>query len=558
LIINKATAKVAWDSVTSYVYDGNSHSISATVTGVNDVVLASNVNGNGKDYKASGYEITAELTDPSDINNYSLDIAKKVLTITKKQLSINWNVEESGYTYDGFIQKPTATLDTSKVVLGDTVNVTVTAENKNAGTYNATATLDNSNYSVDKSTQSYTINPKEIVASWSNLALVYNASEQVPTCTFSVSDIFAGDELNQKVTHSGNGIDKNTYTATVAIYNGNYKVSSASSSTSYEIVVRSLTSSNISISGVSSKTYTGSKIEQSVVVKDLSNSSRQLITGTDYEVNYTDNINAGTASLTVTLKGNYDGSKNTTFTINKVTLTPYIASIKAKEYDKTISASEGVIGLNGAVNGEKPTATGTFVWSSENAGTTSIKATAIALDSAWKNNYQLSSTSYTGSAANGASISKKAISANWTNLVVTYSGSAQKPSYTFGSGVICTGDTVKVTIDAKVNAGTYNLVATIDNANYSLSNPNVEFIINPLAITPSVTAIANQTYSGSAITPSVEVKYNTKVLTSGTDYTVEYKNNVNVGTATATITLKGNYSGTTSITFAIVEKKEAK
>ena len=63
------------------------------------------------------------------------------------------------------------------------------------------------------------------------------------------------------------------------------------------------------------------------------------------------------------------------------------------------------------------------------------------------------------------------------------------------------------------------------------------------------------TYNGKAKTPSVTVKdYNGKTLKKGTDYTVSYTNNKKVGTATATVTFKGNYSGTKSLNFTIKPK----
>jgi hypothetical protein len=66
-------------------------------------------------------------------------------------------------------------------------------------------------------------------------------------------------------------------------------------------------------------------------------------------------------------------------------------------------------------------------------------------------------------------------------------------------------------------------------------------------------SVSSQTYTGSAITPAVTVSYNGKTLTNGTDYTIAYSNNVNVGTATITITGKGNYTGSKSTTFTIIK-----
>ena len=68
------------------------------------------------------------------------------------------------------------------------------------------------------------------------------------------------------------------------------------------------------------------------------------------------------------------------------------------------------------------------------------------------------------------------------------------------------------------------------------------------------TATLNTTsyvYDGKAKTPSVTVKDGQKTLTNGTDYTVSYSSNVNAGTATVTITGKGNYKNSKSLTFKI-------
>ena len=66
-----------------------------------------------------------------------------------------------------------------------------------------------------------------------------------------------------------------------------------------------------------------------------------------------------------------------------------------------------------------------------------------------------------------------------------------------------------------------------------------------------VASIPTQVYTGSAIEPAVTVKDGETTLTLGTDYEVAYSNNVNAGTATVTITGKGNYSGETAATFTI-------
>ena len=67
--------------------------------------------------------------------------------------------------------------------------------------------------------------------------------------------------------------------------------------------------------------------------------------------------------------------------------------------------------------------------------------------------------------------------------------------------------------------------------------------------------LSNQTYTGKALKPSITIKDGNKKLVSGTDYTVTYKNNTKPGKATVTITGKGDYTGTKTLTFKIVPKK---
>lgn len=63
-------------------------------------------------------------------------------------------------------------------------------------------------------------------------------------------------------------------------------------------------------------------------------------------------------------------------------------------------------------------------------------------------------------------------------------------------------------------------------------------------------------YTGSAIKPYIEVYLagQTTPLSSKSDYTVKYTNNINAGTATITVTGKGNYKGKATATFKITPK----
>lgn len=70
----------------------------------------------------------------------------------------------------------------------------------------------------------------------------------------------------------------------------------------------------------------------------------------------------------------------------------------------------------------------------------------------------------------------------------------------------------------------------------------------------SVSAIADQTYTGYDIRPGVSVWLNGGYLYEGRDYTLTYTNNRNIGTASITITGIGSYYGSKTVNFRIVNQ----
>ena len=104
----------------------------------------------------------------------------------------------------------------------------------------------------------------------------------------------------------------NAGSATVTVTGkGNY---SRSTSKAFTINAKSISSTTVTLSQTS-YTYDGAEKKPTVTVKD---GSKTLTSGTDYTVSYFDNINAGTATVTVIGRGNYTGTANKSFTINSV------------------------------------------------------------------------------------------------------------------------------------------------------------------------------------------------------------------------------------------------
>lgn len=59
---------------------------------------------------------------------------------------------------------------------------------------------------------------------------------------------------------------------------------------------------------------------------------------------------------------------------------------------------------------------------------------------------------------------------------------------------------------------------------------------------------------GNNVEPTIQLYSLGTQLTEGTDYDLTYENNINVGTATVTVTFKGNYTGKKTVNFNITAK----
>ena len=113
-----------------------------------------------------------------------------------------------------------------------------------------------------------------------------------------------------------------------------------------------------------------------------------------------------------------------------------------------------------------------------------------------------------------------------------------------------TFDDISVTYENNINVGTATIIYTGKN-NYT-GEIRKNFKITEASITDDMIAnIPSVTYNTKAHTPDVTVTFEGSTLEAGKDYDVAYTNNINAGTATVTVTGKGNFTGTASKTFTI-------
>ena len=115
-----------------------------------------------------------------------------------------------------------------------------------------------------------------------------------------------------------------------------------------------------------------------------------------------------------------------------------------------------------------------------------------------------------------------------------------------------TVDDISVTYENNINVGTATIIYTGKN-NYT-GEIRKNFKITEASITDDMIAnIPSVTYNTKPHTPEVTVTFEGSPLEAGKDYDVAYTNNIYAGTATVTVTGKGNVTGTASKNYAIAQ-----
>ncbi|GAB6394377.1 MAG: Ig domain-containing protein [Bacteroidales bacterium] len=288
------------------------------------------------------------------------------------------------------------------------------------------------------------------------------------------------------------------------------------------------------VQAIADREYTGAAIEPAVTVTGL-------VRGIDYTSGYAGNVNAGTATVTVTGMGSYTGTVNKTFTINpKPIAADWIAHLPAQVY--TGDSIKPAIAVTGGGRTLSLHTDYTVAWSNNvNAGTATVTVTGVG--------------NYTGMAGASFAIGGKLLSGATISVQEEgyYTGLPSEPAVTVveGSRTLIAGTDYAAEYSNNVNAGTATVTVT-GRGNYT-GTASRAFTVHPKPVAGNwLDSIPAQTYTGSRIEPAVTVRDGARTLAAGTDYTVNYSNNVNAGTATVTLTGMGNYTGTATGTFRIV------
>lgn len=165
---------------------------------------------------------------------------------------------------------------------------------------------------------------------------------------------------------------------------------------------------------------------------------------------------------------------------------------------------------------------------------------------------------YTGEVTKSFTISKAQISSaaiTYDAGPYGYTGKEWKPEVTvsFNSATLTAGNDYTVSYENNINAGTAKIIITGIGDHFTGLTEKT-FTINSAEISGCTFApIADVTYNTKAHTPEVTVAISGRTLEADKDYTVSYASNVTAGTATVTVTGKGNFTGSANTTFTIAK-----
>ena len=307
---------------------------------------------------------------------------------------------------------------------------------------------------------------------------------------------------------------------------------------------KNTTDNTVVISDVADQTYTGSLIAPNITV---SCNDVELVKNTDYTVSYSNNKNVGTATISITGIGDYTGTitKNFNIVARDISDTT-IGSIPNQTYTGNSISALPVITYNGATLTKGTDYTLTYS-NNVNVGTGTVTITG-------KGNFK-------GTTSKTFSISARAMSdtsvANVSSQTYTGNGISPLPTITYNNKTLKKDTDYTLSYSYNINDGTATITIT-GKGNFA-GTTSKTFSISARAMSDtSVANISSQTYTGNVISPLPTITYNNKTLKKDTDYTLSYSDNINAGTATITITGKGNFTGMTSMTFIITQKSAEK
>lgn len=361
-------------------------------------------------------------------------------------------------------------------------------------------------------------------------SVTYNGKAQKPAVTVKYNNYKFKNGTDYTLSYKNN---TKIGTATVTV-KGKGKLSGTRSVT-FKINAKPI--KNAVITYNNSLTYNGSTLSPAVTVKY---GNATLKKNTDYTVAYSNNVNAGTGTITITGKGIYGGSVKKTFTIKKLGISATaVSGTGNKVYTGSAIKPVPAVKVGGRTLKNGTDFTVSYKNNTE-PGTATLKVTG-------KGNYS-------GSVSKTFKITARAINDVEVTVPDTvFTGEQVRPDVvvSYGNYQFINNSDYTLSFKDNVNIGTASVVVT--GKNHLSGSRTVTFPIEKADISSTEIAVKNATFTGSAVKSGVDVRLGNVTLKEGTHYTLSYKNSVNAGTAQVTISGKGSLEGAVTKDFTIAK-----
>lgn len=515
---------------------------------------------------------------PTNTDLYATVTGTVTVTVAQKEIDITdklntWSANE--FTYDGKSHSVELKIDEDLVGIVKVKEYTGDTEAQAVGEYTASASLelvDPANYKFNEDnvlTREHTwkINKGDLAPTDAEKSVLFGTKEVTVTpADFGLTQ----DGIKIEVTHAGNSLitvylpsdemrsvtfmlrdtDKTdaannaSDTATLKFSSANYN--EASGTLTIKIIDKNTDADTLKIDVPATVTY-GDTVTPSVGESKPAGAGDVTFKFFDKDNNEVlttaQPFDAGTYKVTASCE-----SESTIYTA-EATFTVEPREIEAKDvaFDKelTYTGNELTQTVTVTVNGKTLTV-GTDYTVSDLTGT---EPGSYPVTVAGTGNY-------TGTVTKSFEIAKADISSaeiTYDAGPYGYTGKEWKPevAVSFNSATLTAGNDYTVSYENNINAGTAKIIITGIGDHFTGLTEKT-FTINSAEISGCTFApIADVTYNTNAHTPEVTVAISGRTLEADKDYTVSYDSNVNAGTATVTVTGKGNFTGTASKTFTI-------
>ena len=293
-----------------------------------------------------------------------------------------------------------------------------------------------------------------------------------------------------------------TYTAHVQVKSGD--VIYATIPLTLTVEGAPLTGAQVEVENSDSIYYTGQEQQPNVTVTLNDN---PLTENRDYTLSYSNNTNAGEATVTVTGKGDYSKTATGTFTIQPATLTITDAALQPKTYDGTTDATVTSVDFDGLVNGETLDSdtgyTATAAFNDANAGEGKTATVTI----------ELKNTNYTFAGGDTAEHELTGLTIAPCPVTVTPNAKSKAygqsdPALTYTVSGLASGDSLMGALSRAEgeNVGSYAIKqgTLTASSNYTLTFvDNINLTIKKADVTLTVTVDPASQKAGNPVTVTV-------------------------------------------------------